>query len=120
MQLLSQGIVDRIKAVYRRIRPDDWLYHQELGFSFPSGHATTTAVFYGGLLVYAWCVPMPAALRIVVSLVLAAWIVGIPWSRVVLAAHYATDVTGGLLFGIAWLCLMLVVLRHLPGLRIFG
>jgi membrane-associated phospholipid phosphatase len=40
--------------------------------------------------------------------------IGIPWSRLVLAAHYGTDVTGGILFGVAWLCLMLVVLGHVP------
>jgi membrane-associated phospholipid phosphatase len=114
MQLLAQGVIDRIKAIFRRIRPDDWLYHQELGFSFPSGHSCTAVVFYGGLIVYAWNVPLPDALRIAVSLVLGVLMIGIPWSRLVLAAHYGTDVTGGILFGVAWLCLMLVVLGHVP------
>jgi undecaprenyl-diphosphatase len=114
MQLLSQGLVDRIKALYRRIRPDDWLYHEELGFSFPSGHACTAVVFYGGLIVYAWNVPLPLALRLAVSLVLGVFVVGLPWSRLVLAAHYGTDVTGGFLFGVGWLCLMLVVLGRVP------
>jgi membrane-associated phospholipid phosphatase len=112
MQLLSQGVVDRIKALFRRIRPDAWLYHQELGFSFPSGHACTAVVFYGGLIVYAWSVPLPMVLRVAVSLVLGVLVAGIPWSRLVLAAHYGTDVTGGALFGVAWLCGTLIVLGH--------
>jgi membrane-associated phospholipid phosphatase len=120
VQLLAQGCIDRVKAVYRRIRPDDWLYHQELGFSFPSGHATTAVVFYGGLLVYVWSIPLPDGWRIPASVVLSVLIAGIPWSRMVLAAHYGTDVTGGLLFGIACLCLMLLLLRHLPATPIFG
>jgi membrane-associated phospholipid phosphatase len=114
MQLLAQGVVNRIKSLYRRIRPDDWLYHQELGFSYPSGHATTAVVFFGGLIVYAWHVPMPAVIRIAITVVCAVWVIGIPWSRVVLAAHYVTDVIGGMLFGVAWLALMLLLLRHLP------
>jgi membrane-associated phospholipid phosphatase len=114
MQLLGQAVVSRIKAVYKRIRPDDWLYHQEHGYSFPSGHATTAVVFFGGLIVYLWHVPMPAPLRVTATLLAAIWVLGIPWSRLVLAAHYATDVISGMLFGVAWLALMLLVLRHLP------
>jgi len=120
LQLLSQSAVDGIKAGFRRLRPDDWLFHQELGFSFPSGHATTAVVFFGGLLFSVWSVPLPPELRIVASAVLAIWIAGIPWSRMVLAAHYGTDVLGGMLFGVAWLCVMAIVLGHVPPLGFFG
>ena len=114
MQLLGQWAVEGIKGVYKRVRPDAWLYNQERGFSFPSGHATTAVVFYGGIILYAWHVPMPDVLRIFTTLLAALWVIGIPLSRLVLAAHYATDVIGGMLFGVAWLALMLLVLRHLP------
>lgn len=120
LQLLSQSAVDGIKAAFRRLRPDDWLFHQELGFSFPSGHATTAVVFFGGLLFSVWSVPLPPELRIVASAGLAIWIAGIPWSRMVLAAHYGTDVLGGMLFGVAWLCVMAIVLGHVPPLGFFG
>jgi membrane-associated phospholipid phosphatase len=114
IQLLSQAASDFTKEIYKRLRPDDWLYHKELGFSFPSGHATTAVVFFGGLLFFVWTEPLPYSLQLVASAGLAMWIVGVPWSRMVLGAHYGTDVIGGLLFGVAWLCLMLVALRHLP------
>jgi membrane-associated phospholipid phosphatase len=114
IQLVSQAASDFTKEIFKRIRPDDWLYHRELGFSFPSGHATTAVVFYGGLLLFIWKTPLPPVLRVAVSLALAVWIAGIPWSRMALAAHYGTDVIGGLLFGATWFCLMLLLLRHLP------
>jgi undecaprenyl-diphosphatase len=117
-QLFSQAASDCTKAIFRRIRPDDWLYHKELGFSFPSGHATTAVVFYGGLVLFVWNVPLPQELRFVASAGLGFWIAGIPWSRIALAAHYGTDVIGGLLFGGTWLCLMLLLLRHLPAAHI--
>jgi membrane-associated phospholipid phosphatase len=113
-QLLSQAASDFTKEIYKRVRPDDWLYHKERGFSFPSGHATTAVVFFGGLLLFVWTAPLPQAVQIAASAVIAVWIAGIPWSRMVLVAHYGTDVLGGLLFGVAWLCMMTVLLRHLP------
>lgn len=118
IQLFSQGASDFTKEIFKRIRPDDWLHHKELGFSFPSGHATTAVVFYGGLLLFIWNVPLPALLRLALSIALVVWIAGIPWSRVAMAAHYGTDVIGGLLFGATWLCLMLLLLRHLPSAHI--
>jgi membrane-associated phospholipid phosphatase len=119
VQLFSQAAADFTKEIFKRIRPDDWLYHQERGFSFPSGHATTAVVFFGGLLLFVWTAPLAHVLRIVLTVPIALWIAGIPWSRVALAAHYGTDVIGGLLFGASWLCLMLLLLRHLPVARIF-
>jgi undecaprenyl-diphosphatase len=119
-QLVAQGTVEALKTFFRRARPDDWLFHREYGHSFPSGHAATAATFYGGLLLIASTSPLPRALRLVLALALAVWIVGIPWSRMALAAHYGTDVIGGLLLGTGWLCLMAVLLRHLPSPLVFG
>ncbi len=120
VQLLSQGAVEAVKALYHRPRPDDWLFHREFGHSFPSGHATTAVTFYGGIVLIVWMSPLPLPAAIALTLLLAAGIVGIPWSRVALAAHYPTDVLGGLLFGAGWLCVLDVLLRQLPAVRILG
>jgi undecaprenyl-diphosphatase len=117
-QLLSQAASDITKMIFKRIRPDDWLYHKELGFSFPSGHSTTAVVFYGGLLLFVWNMRLPDVFQVMASVALTIFIAGIPWSRMVLAAHYGTDVIGGLLFGCTWLCLMMLVLRHVPAAHI--
>ncbi len=117
-QLLSQLAVDGIKLIFKRTRPDQWLFHKEIGYSFPSGHATSTIVVFGGLLLFLWSTPGPRAFRLAATIGLAIWIVGIPWSRMALGAHYGTDVIGGMLFGVTWLCLMFLVLRHLPAAAI--
>jgi membrane-associated phospholipid phosphatase len=63
--------------------------------------------------------PIAAAAQIALTAVVAIWIVGIPWSRMVLCAHYGTDVLAGMLFGVASLSAMVAVLGHVPALIVF-
>lgn len=119
-QLLSQSVANLAKEIARRTRPADWLFRREGGYSFPSGHATTAVVFFGGSLAFVWYLPLPPFLHAALTLLVAAFIVGIPWSRMALSAHYATDVLAGMLSGCAWLCLMFAVIRHLHVAKIFG
>jgi membrane-associated phospholipid phosphatase len=71
-------------------------------FSFPSGHSTTAAAFYGGLLAIAtrsnrrWR-------RIALAVLAAAMVVLIGVSRLYFSVHYPTDVLGGFCAGVAWL-----------------
>jgi membrane-associated phospholipid phosphatase len=43
--------------------------------------------------------------------------IGVGWSRVALAAHYASDVLGGALFGSAWMCALVALVLHLRQAR---
>lgn len=108
-QVLSQLSVYAVKSLFARVRPEQWLVRQERGASFPSGHATTAAVTYGGVLVLALLEPLPQALSAALAIIFVPWILGIGWSRIVLRAHHLTDVVGGYLFGVAWLCVVLAV-----------
>ncbi|MGD0476491.1 MAG: phosphatase PAP2 family protein [Candidatus Velthaea sp.] len=103
-QLASQALVNASKGIFARARPDAWLYRHEPGFSYPSGHATTAVVFYGAWAMVVWASPLPAPWRIGGVALLAAWALGIGWSRIALGAHYPTDVVGGFLFGLGWGC----------------
>lgn len=110
-QAVSQAMVEIFKNVFRRKRPDAWLVREELGFSYPSGHACTAAVFFGSWLIYVLLhAPHPA--KTIAAAAIAIWIVGIDWSRVALGAHYPTDVLGGSLFGLGWLTLLWELLLH--------
>jgi undecaprenyl-diphosphatase len=110
-QLLSQAVVNMLKGLYARHRPDAWLYRHEPGYSYPSGHATTAVVFYGAWLLVLWSAPLPLTARVAGVALLLGWGMGIGWSRVALGAHYPSDVAGGFLFGLGWLCLGLALLR---------
>ncbi len=104
LQLLSQGAVMLLKAHFRRARPNQWLFRRESGFSYPSGHATTAVVFYGGWLLIVVSSALSANLKWPSIAALLLWMLGICWSRLALRAHYLTDVLGGALFGASFLC----------------
>ncbi len=94
-----------LKGLYARIRPVADLELTTFGgYSFPSGH-TSGAVVCFGMLVYLcwrlaprhWLMPALCAAATVVVLVGA--------SRILLQAHYLSDVIGGAASGAAWLAL---------------
>ena len=109
-QTLSQGVVNLVKNSFARMRPDDWLYRHEQGFSYPSGHATTAIVFYGAWLLVLAYSPLPLRVKIAGCSAIGIWMLGIMWSRMALSAHYPTDVIGGVVFGAAWLCTVIAIL----------
>jgi len=111
-QVASQTVVELIKRCFRRARPTEWLYRQEFGLSYPSGHATTGIVFFGTWFLIAYHVPLPSVLKLVVCTFLLVWLIGIDWSRMALSAHYFSDILGGTFFGCAWLCALFAILLH--------
>ncbi len=120
-QTLSQGLIEAVKHLFHRTRPDQWLLRHEIGYSYPSGHAATALIFYGAWFLVVWQSPLPKGLKVLLLLLIGIWMSGVSWSRIALGAHYLTDVVGGTLFGIAWLCIGLALLRHLNiGQRVFN
>ena len=72
------------------------------GKSFPSGHAMSSTVAYGALLL----VFLPVIGRRYRPMVVAGTVVlvlAIGFSRLALGVHYITDVLGGYVLGLAWL-----------------
>jgi undecaprenyl-diphosphatase len=93
------------KHLVKRIRPfDGHAFVVETGYSFPSGHAMMSMVFFGMLaclLLYRLASRRHRAI-IAATVALVAF-VGI--SRVVLMAHYLSDVLAGYALGAFWLVL---------------
>lgn len=103
-QVLSQSVVEGFKLIYKRARPEYWEHRFEKGHSFPSGHATTATVTFVGWAIIAAHAALPHPETWLLVALLSAFAAGIGWSRLVLGAHYFSDVFGGALFGAAWLC----------------
>jgi membrane-associated phospholipid phosphatase len=107
----SQGLDQALKFGFRRARPvfDD-PFVQLSTYAFPSGHAFAASATYGALaIVLARRLP---SRRTLVFGCAAALIVAVAASRVILGVHYLLDVVGGVLAGIAWLCVCLLVLAR--------
>jgi undecaprenyl-diphosphatase len=101
---LGGGLVDSaVKAVVNRPRPHvDHLLVHAMGKSFPSGHAMSSTVSYGALLVAFLPVVPRAARRVVLgAVVLLLFAIGV--SRLALGVHYVSDVIAGWVLGLAWL-----------------
>ena len=76
------------------------------GLGFPSGHAMGAALFYGAIAII---VPQVVASRTVargIQVFAIAMMALIALSRVRLGVHWPSDVAGGLLFGLAAVCLL--------------
>jgi undecaprenyl-diphosphatase len=116
-QILSQGANAGVKLLFHRARPDAWLRIHETDLSFPSGHAVTAVVFFVGFAILAWHAPLPRPVAGIITAALLVYAVGIPWSRMALAAHYLTDVLGGLLLGTAFACAAFAVILRYASIR---
>lgn len=102
-----------LKGLFHRERPA--LEHgvDTFGYSFPSGHAMVSVVFYG-MLVYGLLRYGPDVLRRVEStvwLLLAAFLLAMGLSRIYLGVHYASDALAGAAVGFVWLLLWLLPIR---------
>jgi undecaprenyl-diphosphatase len=73
-----------------------------IGNSFPSGHALGSIVCYGAVLLV--LLPgVPPRFRSLMRIIVAALIIAIGCSRILLGVHYVSDVVGAWMLGIAWL-----------------
>lgn len=78
-----------IKYTVQRVRPLPEVFS---GYSFPSGHSTIIVVFFLSLL---FIINKKEILSMLATFV----IIAVPISRVVLGAHFISDVVAGLLLG---------------------
>lgn len=107
-----------LKLGFHRDRPVGPSLAQALGYSFPSGHAMVSLVFYG-MIIYLILVNFRRGIGVyVMTILLAVLIISIGISRIYLGVHYPSDVIAGYAAGGFWLsgCILgLHTIRHLHG-----
>ncbi len=105
-----------VKVSVERVRPDSaGALTSAQGFSFPSGHSRgATIVYVAVCLVVGWQVFRPHRRARVTSAAAVTAVIGaVGLSRVLLGAHWPSDVVGGWLLGSAWVTASTAVLLRL-------
>ena len=104
--LVGAGLNLAVKAAVDRERPIgtfDEPVASAAGASFPSGHAMISTVAYGALLLT--LLPLVARRRRSVAVAATAVLVlAIGFTRLALGVHWVSDVLGGHVLGVAWVC----------------
>src|SRR5438309_436083 len=73
--------------------------------SYPRGHSTSSIIGYG-MLVYALTHgTLRPSRRLFAVCFFASLVAAVGFSRIYLRAHWCSDVVGGFLLGLTWLCL---------------
>lgn len=113
---VTAAFVPLVKGRLQIARPTD-LYSGADAFSFPSGHAAFSAVLYG---ILGWLVArgLPGRWQLLPLSVAAALIGLVCASRVYLAAHWPSDVTAGLIFGLGMTIAFAMAFRRADPQRI--
>lgn len=102
--VLGSGfVITWFKQIFERPRPlHEHGFALETSWSFPSGHAAGSLVFYG-MLAYVAMVRLPRHWHAVAACAALGLVLAIGATRVLLQVHYLSDVAAGYAIGMAWL-----------------
>jgi undecaprenyl-diphosphatase len=111
--ITSSALMFGLKAIFHRQRPDLPIIKGIYTYSFPSGHALSSFIFISILIfiirngkgknIYKWIAT--------ILLLLSSITIGI--SRIILRAHYPTDVIASFCLGIVWVIVSLWLLKKI-------
>jgi undecaprenyl-diphosphatase len=110
---IAAGINSIIKLIVNRPRPDESLvavFDRQFDPSFPSGHVVFYVVFFGFMIIALRNADrIPKIIRYSKMIFAGLLIITIPFARVYLGAHWASDVLGGFLLGVILLSILLLI-----------
>lgn len=102
----SMAINTVLKHLFSRARPELWehLVH-ESSFAFPSGHAMASMTLALVIVHVGW----HSRWRLAASILAAAYVLIIGFTRLYLSVHYPSDILGGWLAAAAWVLLVISI-----------
>jgi len=113
LSLSSLLLMFILKFYFQRDRPLLPVIGEAKGFSFPSGHALMSVVFYGLFIHMIWHEVKIKWLRNLLIVLMSILILLIGFSRIYLRVHYASDVMAGLALGFIWLVISLRMIQRI-------
>lgn len=117
--LMAPSINGILKKVIQRSRPPFEPLVSTSSYSFPSGHAIGSLVFYMTLSYFIYHFTGSKKLSFIAFIisVLLIFVIGI--SRMYLGVHYPTDILAGWMGGLIWFSCILVINRTLIFFKLF-
>ncbi len=109
-------LVNIFKIIIQSSRPPNEIL-PETGYSFPSGHVTSTVVFFGVLTYFAWKYCYTNKTKIVASATYISIISIVAFDRIYLNVHWFSDVIGAIFLGSFWLAFCIYIFNRLISLR---
>ena len=110
--LLIAGFNLILKDIFAISRPVYALI-EEIGYSYPSGHAMASLAFYGFLIYLIYKLMRKGFKRSFLIIFLLFLILAIGFSRIYLGVHYPSDIIGGYLFSFGYLLVFILGLKKL-------
>ncbi|WP_160112571.1 phosphatase PAP2 family protein [Salicibibacter kimchii] len=114
-----------LKFLFQRDRPEDISHFEIFGYafewvsySFPSGHAMRAFLFCTLMIYLIWLYVRHTRTKIIFSLLFVLLILFIGISRVMLDAHFPSDIIAAFVASLAWFTLCLAVFRSFYNKRL--
>jgi membrane-associated phospholipid phosphatase len=105
--LSGYGLNILIKSIVERERPRILAAIDAEGYSFPSGHAMVSLISYGLITFFLLRYIKSKSSTMIVIALSTIFISLISFSRVIIRAHYVTDVVVGVMLGYIWLVIVI-------------
>lgn len=104
-------LIKLLKNIFKRERPSIIPEIDAIGYSFPSGHAMGSIIFYGFLIYLVIKSKFSKKFKWIFSIIFTITFILIGTSRIYLGAHFPSDVIAGQLSGAFWLIICVVSLE---------
>lgn len=114
--ILSSILNAFIKRIIKRERPNIKRLVFEKGYSYPSGHTTSTFCIYGSLFFIMLVSSISIPLKVVCGIVFTLFFFLIPYSRIYLGVHYFSDIIGAMFLSFTYLSIYYYFLHSILNL----
>ncbi len=91
-----------LKAIYAVPRPDYMPLVSEIYYSFPSGHAMNSFVFFLSITYFIYRSTRNLTLLVICSVISTVLVFLIGFSRIYLGVHFPSDIFAGYIAGVLW------------------